>query len=108
MLLLSFFNRGLEGAAALSDSSSPSSTRIPAVQRRSPQRLGPYELLESIGKGGMGEVYRARHLELVGREPGGRSGSFAFAAVLQISNVFSIVLNEPIFSQEKHMCFFFH
>lgn len=29
-----------------------------------PRLLGPYELVERIGKGGMGEVFRARHVQL--------------------------------------------
>ena len=34
------------------------------VQLQSGQRLGPYEIVERIGAGGMGEVYRARDTRL--------------------------------------------
>jgi eukaryotic-like serine/threonine-protein kinase len=43
------------------------------------QRLGPYEVLGKLGEGGMGEVYRARHLRL-GREAAVKVVSAEFAS----------------------------
>lgn len=34
------------------------------MELRPGTRLGPYEILQRIGAGGMGEVHRGRHLEL--------------------------------------------
>jgi tRNA A-37 threonylcarbamoyl transferase component Bud32 len=36
----------------------------PAPERSLPERLGAYELLDEIGRGATGEVYRVRHLKL--------------------------------------------
>ena len=39
-------------------------SRIPTVPHEVPATIGPYRLLKSIGRGGMGEVYRAEHTKL--------------------------------------------